>query len=314
MLLDYIRKDAGDVFSFPCAYDDYRQTFDHDFNMSRSCNEAVTVKQFATAVDEWPIGLETLRNLHRLTFATKDQLYRLLKLKGLDDNEMLERILESYVGRKLINRFCLSQAPLDSIPEDALVIYCLDHGSRFILGHFANEPSIINTWKSSNSMFSGNIIFKYLTTNEFYISLCEVKGINTSTFDAAPDFVVRGRAVRLSGWFEVMSKGRREEILVETIRQNDLPVFWRHKVDQHLNPFINENFAARYFNSDPTWIFATDSKDSAIQVAEIFEKLTQCKNYWLITAEELRKGLDRAVFYKYVEGKLEPATIKNLLA
>ena len=74
MLLDYIRKDAGDVFALPSKYDDYRQTFDHDFSMSRNCNEAVTVKQFVAAADEWPMGLETLRNLYRFTFATRDQL------------------------------------------------------------------------------------------------------------------------------------------------------------------------------------------------------------------------------------------------
>ncbi len=116
--------------------------------------------------------------------------------------------------------------------------------------------------------------------------------------------------MRLSGWFQVKSEGKTQEILVETIRQSDLPIFWRHKVDQHLNPFINENFASRYFNSDPTWIFATDSQDSALEAAKIFEELTNCKRYRLTTAEEMRKGLDRAEFYKYEEGKLKPVKLK----
>lgn len=314
MLLDYIKKDAGDIFSFPGSYDDYRQTFDHDFNMSRTCNEAVTVKLFAGAVDEWPVGLETLRNLYRFNFATRDQLLRLLKLKGLDDPEMFDAVLEKYIERKFINKFCLAQAPLDTIPDDAMTVYCLDHSAKFILGHFTNDPNIINTWKSSNCMYSGNIVFKYLTTNEFYISMCEVKGLDTSTFEPAPDFIIRGRAVRLSGWFRVKSEGKTENILLEAIRQSDLPLTWEKKVDTHLTPFIKENFASRYFSGDPTWFFVTDSQNSALQIAEIFERMTECKRYRLTTSEELRKGLDRAVFYKYENEKLLPTKPKIFAA
>lgn len=313
MALEYIKKDASDFFSFPGAYDDYRQTFDHDFNMSKTCNEAVTVKLFAGATNEWSVGLEILRILYRFSFATHDQIHRLLKLKDLDNQEIYEKILDKYIAQRFINKFCLAEAPLNSIPDDAMTVYCLDHGARFILGHFTNDPTIISTWKSSNCMYTGNIVFKCLTTNEFYISMCEVEGMSAAVFEPLPDFVIGGRPVRLSGWLRVKSGGKIDNYLIETIRQSDLPITWEKKVDTHLTPFIHgKNGTSRYFDGDPKWIFVTDSQDSALETAAIFERMvvsidtTKNIKYRLVTSEELRKGLDRAIFYKYENGALKP--------
>lgn len=314
MALDYIKKDAGDIFSFPSAYDDYRQTFDHDFSMSKGRNESVEVKLFAQTSNEFAIGLVILRHIYRFRFITYDQLYRLLKLSGIDDSEILNKILEKYIERRLINKFCLSEAPLSEIPDDAMLVYCMDHGAKFILQHFpCEEMEMISAWKTSDCMYSGSIVFKCLMTNEFYISMYEVKGTDTAIFEPLADFMIGGRPVRLSGWLRLKSDKKTDHFLIETIRKSDLPLAWEKKVDTHLTPFIHgKNGISRYFNSDPKWIFVTDSQDSAMEIADIFERMavsidpTKNIKYRLVTSEELRKGLDRAIFYKYDGGMLKP--------
>ena len=115
---NYITQEQGEVLSFPY---DWRQTFEHPFEMARVVNEAFTIKRFVSAADERQIALEILIYLHDYTFATREQLKRLLKLKGVlsveNDVEMadilLDSILQNYVDNRLINYFTLSSYELE---------------------------------------------------------------------------------------------------------------------------------------------------------------------------------------------------------
>ena len=82
------------------------------------------------------MGLEILKLLLDYTFATRDQLVRLLSIKGLDNGDRLDTLLQKYQDRRLINKFAISAFEMDYIPDDAFVVYCLDHGSRHILSQY----------------------------------------------------------------------------------------------------------------------------------------------------------------------------------
>ena len=71
----YITAEEGRTFSFPY---DWKQTFDHPFEMSRAVNEAQIVKTYVSEEADRQIGLEVLKLLFDFTFATRDQLERLL--------------------------------------------------------------------------------------------------------------------------------------------------------------------------------------------------------------------------------------------
>ena len=75
----YITAEEGRTFSFPY---DWKQTFDHPFEMSRAVNEAQIVKTYVSEEADRQIGLEVLKLLFDFTFATRDQLERLLRINS----------------------------------------------------------------------------------------------------------------------------------------------------------------------------------------------------------------------------------------
>ena len=155
----YVTEEEGKALSFPY---DWRQTWHHPFEMNRVVNEAQTIKSFVADGDERQMGLEILKLLLDYTFATRDQLVRLLSIKGLDNGDRLDTLLQKYQDRRLINKFAISAFEMDYIPDDAFVVYCLDHGSRHILSHMYRDDVAV-TWKSTNAVRGPELVAKYLS-------------------------------------------------------------------------------------------------------------------------------------------------------
>lgn len=300
----YITAEEGKAFSFPY---DWKQTFDHPFEMARAVNEAQIVKTYVSEEADRQIGLEILKLLFDFTFATKDQLERLLRIKGIAEADRLDDLLSRYLDRRLLNRFTLSAYPMESIPDDAFVIYCLDHGSRHILNHFYRDDAGV-TWKSTNSYRSAEQAAKYLATNEFYLSLMAVKRDDLAFFSPTVNYSIRTRDIRLSGMFRIMKGKTPVEFILEVVRSSDIPTYWLKKVGDQLSPFVRDQFWKRYFRLEPTFLFLTEDLDQALEVSEIFQRGTGTDKFRVTTDKDLVAGIDKATFYKYdpAAGKMVP--------
>lgn len=298
---NYITAEEGRIFSFPY---DWKQTFAHPFEMSRAANEAQIVKTFVAEEDDRQIGLEVLKLLYDFTFATRNQLERLLQIKGLDEADRLDDLLARYLDRRLLNRFTLSSYILESIPDDAFVIYCLDHGARHILSHFYQDDIGV-TWKSTNSCRSAEQVAKYLVTNEFYLSLMGVKRETLAFFSPTVDYSIRprdatrSRDIRLSAAFRIMRDKTPVDFILEVVRCSDIPTYWTKKVNSQLMPFIQDRFWSRYFRLEPTFIFLAENLDQALELSEIFQRGTASERFRITTDKDLSDGIDKATFYKY---------------
>ena len=299
----YVTKEQGEVLSFPY---DWKQTFEHPFEMARVSSEAFTVKAFVNAAEERNIGLEILILLLDYTFATRNQLKRLLLLKGIlsdeDKSEIDERLdvlLRKYLDNRLINCFTLSAYEMDSIPEDAFIIYCLDHGARHILSHFYHDDVAI-TWKSTNALRSSELVSKYLTTNEFYLSLLTAKGSALYSFQPTADFKIRNRDIRFSSTFRLLNGATPVDCILEVVRRSDLPTQWRKKTNEQIAPFIMEKFWSRYFRLEPMMIFVAEDLAQAEELAEIYYLRTESNMFRVTIDSELLNGIDKAAFYKYM--------------
>lgn len=301
----YLTQTDGNVLSFPY---DWKQTFAHPFEMSRVSNEAQTVKQFVASGEERQVGIEILILLLTYTFATCSQIERLLAAKGLSvSQDQLADLLNRYLEQRLINKFTLSSFPMDHIPDDAFVIYCLDHASRHILSHFYKDDVAV-TWKSTNSLRSSELVSKYLATNEFYLTLLTARGDELSAFQPTVDFTLRSRDIRLSATFTVMDGATPRDYLLEVVRKSDLPVLWRKKTNEQLAPFVLDKFWSRYFRLEPVMLFLAEDLKQAEDVAAIYHLRTESLNFRITTDEELLKGPQGAKFYKY-----EPNAAKSLV-
>ena len=297
----YLTEEDGATLSFPY---DWHQSFDHPFDMAKSMNESVIIKDFiATPPDERKATLEILIYLYNFTFATKSQLARLLKLRNIEVPN-LDELLNKCVFTRMLNRFTLSMYEMTSLPADAFPIYCLDHSSRHVLSHLYRDDIAV-TWRSTNSVRNAEQVSKYLVTNEFYLSLLPTKGDKLRSFQPAADFSIGKRDIRMSAAFCIMNGATPCDFLLEVVRYSDIPVYWQKKSGEQIDAFLDK-FWNKYFDVEPVCIFIAENLEQALELSKIFWQRTERPNFRITTDTEIMKGINNAKFYKFVpeKGKL----------
>ena len=157
----YLKTDEVTSLSFPY---DWKQSFSHASVQSKTNNEAMVLKLFLHgdfSKEEQQIGLEIIILLHEHVFATKQQMQRILEYKGYHASEkVLDAFLQKALLGRYLNSFTLSRYELDEIPEDAFLVYCLDHGSMWILKHFYDNE-IDRTWRGTNPIRGAEQVSKF---------------------------------------------------------------------------------------------------------------------------------------------------------
>lgn len=297
----YLAEEDGTKLSFPY---DWHQTFDHSFDMAKSMNESVVIKNFISApANERKATLEILIYLHNFTFATYGQLKRLLSYRGIEE-ENLDELLNKCIFSRLINKFTLSAYEMDNLPADAFMIYCLDHSARHILSHMYRDDIAV-TWRSTNSIRNAEQVSKYLAANEFYLSILSTKADCLRNFKPTPDFSIGKRDIRLSASFCMMKGATPCDFLLEVVRYSDIPVYWEKKSGEQIDVFLDK-FWNRYFDVEPACIFLAENLEQALDLAKIFWRRTERPNFRVTIDSEILKGISEAKFYKYVpeKGKL----------
>lgn len=294
----YITKEEGQKLNFN---PEYFQSFEHESSQPKTMPEHTLVKAFLKLSEyDKMVTLEVIKFLHQFTFATKDQLTRLLDYKGvdpvgLDDN--LDRMLED----REINSFFLGQmGSRDDVPEDAFIMYCMDFGGLAILKHFTNNDWL--TWFTTDSVRKSGLVQKYLSTVEFYLALLKAQGPNLRAFKAITDIAFGHRDIRFSGTFEIMQGYTSHPFILESIRSYDLPMDWKDKIDNKLVHFVcNPKHWGKYYSKEPVYIFLCENERDALEAADLFYRRTEGKGQFrLITDEQVALGLDKAKFFKYM--------------
>ena len=293
----YVTRDEGEALSFNY---DYKQVFHHESSQPKTLPEYVLVKWYIKQPEQLKqLALEVLDFLYKFTFATQSQLERMLRMKGLNP-EGLDGALQSLLDQRMANFCYFSKFDQGGPPpEDAFRAYCLDFGAIAILSHFSSSDCI--TWFTTDVVRSTELVLKYLTTTLFYLSLAETRGSALRYFKAAYDVSIGHRDIRFSGSFEIMQGGTPHSFILESIRAFDLPIGWEDKVEKKVVPFsCQAKNWTKYFTSEPVYLFLVEDESQALEAAHIFYRRTGKENFRLITDGQLKGGLDKAAFYKYV--------------
>ena len=277
---------------------DYVQSWDHEFSIYKTRNENLMIRFFLEGSREkQQLGLEILVFLSKFWFATKEHMAQLLQMKGLQ-TQLLEEILEEYLGSRIINCFTLAQFPLDEMPDDAMRIYCLDHGAKFILMHFYREDFV--HWQTTDNSRGSEQIVKCLSTCRFYLSLLAAKGRDLRIFEPIFDVSIGRRDARFSANFEIEKGGQTRKFILESVRTYDLPTYWRKKVAEQISPFITNKFWRQTFSEEPVFILLAETGKNALEAADIFYRRTMSPNFRVTTDIDVAKGMEKAHFYKYI--------------
>jgi hypothetical protein len=294
-----------------------RQSFLHRFASESTNNEAITIR--------WFIGLdarishlynEILVFLAKYHFATYGQMKKLLDERGYNTEDFDERVQEM-IQHHVLNCFYLCESPdLESeevqFPEDAFVVYCMDHCAKQLLIHFYRDDFVY--WRVTDCNRNIEQIFKYLSTCQFFLALAEVKKDNLKSFEAVYDASIGRRISRYSAIFEVSSgtTNNRRKFVLESVRSYDLPEYWNKKVSEQIANYVEHGYWRQSFVDYPYFVLLAEDKESALMAAEKLALRLPKLKVCITTDQEVRKGMANAEFYKFVRPEGDPAAPGSL--
>jgi len=276
---------------------DLKQTFENKFTLNIGKNEIIKMKNNNVITER---DLKIAKFLFQFRFATARQICELL---GEDPSKVhLKNRLDKLVKYRVLNKFMLSDIEEESIAPDALEIYCLDLGGRYLLSHYSNEDT--TDWYTTVNMKSSEIISKNLLTTEFFIRLIQTCPQKLVYFKVEPELRVGKKNV--VPHFELCMKinGQNKYFIGEVVREFDLPIYFREKVAK-LEELLTTNAWKKYYFDSPTppilFVFA-DSDLSALEAAKIITETSQIRHFRLSTDERIQRRLyETGAFLRYLE-------------
>lgn len=308
--LGYVKNNEDRLFSF---HYDYKQTWDHKFNMQGLRAPGTYVKMLANLKDEREKEciLTILKYVVSVNIASKNQIARYLTLFGFDVTN-LEDKLNDMIEKRLLNMFALAAVPLPEIPEDALRFYCLDMGGKEILNHFGRNELL--DWLSINSVRSTELVNKYLTTNEFQLALLSKLRSAVSYFNSPVDLSIGTRFMRMSGEFRIQTGSIPRDYLLEVIRSYDVPLFFRNKSEK-ISELLNTRHVERYFKLPPTIILMAENDEQLLECAGLFYRMCGYDDFFLTSDLRINEGMGDHSFLRYDHNSetLEPVMIDEVL-
>jgi len=289
----YIQQQEG-VVIIPA---DLKQTFENKFTLNIGKNEIIKMKNNNVITDR---DIKIAKFLFQFKFATAQQIYKLL---GEDSSKInLKNRLEKLVKYRVLNKFMLSGHEEDRIHSDALEIFCLDLGGRYLLAHYSNEDT--TDWYSTANMKTSEIISKNLLTTEFFIRVMQTCPEKVAHFKVEPELRVGKKNVVPS--FEMCMKinGQMKYFIGEAIREYDFPVYLRERVGKLESLLTTNAWKKYYYDSDtPPILFGfADSDLTALEAGKLIFETSEIRNFRLSTDERIQRELfDTGAFLRYLD-------------
>jgi len=237
----------------------YKQTFQNKFTSSISKNEVIKMKNEGTLTDR---DLEIAKFLFKFTFATVEQIYTYLKAincltqkKVLEGEEVTETSINSIKSRldklvqnRILNKFMLSVVEEDRINQEALCVYCLDLGGKFLLTNYTNEDT--TDWYVTKNLKASELISKEVFTTQFYLRLLETCGDKVVYFETKPIRKCDKINMELTFEFGIKSNDEIKYFIGEVARDFDIPVHFRKKVEKLERLMETNAWRKYYFDTD----------------------------------------------------------------
>lgn len=285
---------------------DYKQTFQNKFTLNIGQKEIVKMKHNDIITDR---DLVIAKFLFKFTFATAKQIYRLLN-EDINKSNIKNR-LDKLVKYRILNKFMLGVTESDEIASDALEIYCLDLGGRYLLANYSNEDT--SDWFSIINMKSSQNISKNLLATEFYLRLKETCEEKIVYFKLLPELRVNKKNVIPSFELCMNIGGVNKYFLGEIVRDDEIPNLFRNRVEK-LESLLDTQAWKKYFydvDSFPSLFVFTDNDQLAIHCAKMLSATfdrDDAKNkvqFRLSTQARIQKTLyEKGSFLRYIPAKL----------
>ncbi len=199
------------------------------------------------------------------------------------------------------------------ICREALEIYCLDLGGRYLLSHYSSEDT--TDWYSIVNMKSSDIINKDLFVTSFYLSILSTCPNKLVYFNVEPDIRVAKKNVIPSFDFCLDINGNKAYHIGEVVRGINFPVQFRERAYK-FTELLSSNAWKKYYYDSPSppvlFVFA-DSDEIALEVSKLLIETTEINRFRVSTDERIKKPLyELGAFLKYSEEEGDLQEIKAI--
>lgn len=285
-----------------------KQTFQNKFTQNNiGKSEIIKLRNEGIISDR---DMEIIKFLYTFTFATVDHIYLLFEIHKGDKNYSIDALrnrMDKLVKYRVLNKFILTQFEEEKINKDiypdALFVYCLDFGGRYLLEQYTNYD--VYDWNSTVNMRASELISKNLIVGTFYLKLLKNLGSNLNYVLANKTYSVQKKGIHIPLTFGINYLGQTRYFVVDVIRECDYPVHSREKA-QKLEMLLATNGWKKYFHDTdaaPILFLIADDDELAFDVAKLMYHSTEVKNFRLSTDERLstKELHEPGTFLKYLE-------------
>lgn len=294
----YLRKDES-IASIQAGW---KQVFETAFTLSVGQKEIIKMKNINVITDR---DLDISRFLFKFRFATLDQIQKFVNYAETDNaktsTSALKNRLEKLISYKVLNKFMLTNdATLERIMPEAMEIYCLDLGGRYLLSHYTNEDT--SDWYTVANMKSSENVARNLTITNFFLTLLLTSGERIEYFNVEPELRVGKKTVVPSFELCYNLNGLKHYFMGEVVKDFDFPVQFRDKA-QKLNSLLETDAWKKYCIDamEPPVLFVIgDSDELAGQIARLIHEATEMRRFRVSTDERiLRPFAEKGAFLRY---------------
>lgn len=289
-----------------------KQIFDHNFTINVGQKEIIKMKNADVITDR---DLDISKFLFKFNFATAEQVHSYLSILAGEEISSVKNIknrLNKLVKYRVLNKFMLTNNPTyERIKKDALKIYCLDVGGRYLLANYSNEDT--SDWYSITNMKTSEIVSKDLAVTKFYISLVSTIPDKVLYFNPRPD--IRSGKQNINPSFDlcIENSGSKSYFVGEIVREYDFPLNFREKAYK-LETLLEGNAWKKYYYDSmtpPVLFVLADSDVTCLEVSQLITETTEMRRFRLTTDERIEKPLYKlGAFLRYVEDEDKLEEIK----
>lgn len=279
----------------------YKQIFKNEFTIMIGQRQIIRMKNAGMITDR---DLEISKFLFKFVFATDEQIVTYLNLISNDEskkNSITQR-LNKLVEYRILNKFMLSKIDGLDLDSEALFVYCLDLGGRYLLESYSTEDTL--DWYSTRNMKASELISKDLAIVDFGLSVMNSAKEKLVYFNPHPDVKVGKTNITPSFELCLENNGVKSFFIGEVVRKWDFPTLFRGRSVKLEEFFQGNRWKKYYYESDsaPVLFLMTDSDELALDVSKMVTATTELRRFRTTTDQRIKKHLgELGAFLRYNE-------------
>lgn len=267
---EYVKKDIGNHFEqIPTIF---KQNFRYQFSVTGvSKNEVIRLRNNGQLTDR---DVEIAKFLFNHTFATAEQIGDYLNGTG----EKIRNRLEELVKKRILNSFFMSEFEMKQANKDALVIYCLDFGGKYLVSNYGGEDT--SDWYSTVNMKGADLVTRDLIATQFYVNLHKSSQKNLTNFKSNPQMKVANKHISPLFEFTLDVSFSRKYLIGEVVLDGDEALSFRDQVLK-LEGLLTTNAWRKYFvdvEEPPMFVIVAENDLVARNAAAIVNRATEIDN------------------------------------